>query len=382
MRALPTAAVLAAAIPLASSEAAAEPRFAARQGVPCSLCHQSPNGGGPRTRFGREVYAAHRLPMSTDDFGLGFRPEAFGVDFGGDARFAFIAQDVPEVDPAAPPGPTNPSGPSLLVRKVSGSAFFPMQLDGYAAAPVGRFVTMYADVGAHGTAEAAALVHTEGRALIAALGAFNPPFGLRLANHTSATRHPMGFHPRAKQVGAELTANSRHFGAQAAATGWQEGGWFGDLVAQRAGSVRLEARWPGELLRASVAASLYAERRGAVDDRRAGASATLSLGRLTYLGEVVARSRDADADGPRQTPLAQYHELLVAAGRGLDLSAMVEALDPERGIGRRDWRIGGSASLFLIPNIEFLAFVRRYLAPAAAPEHDLIEAILMLHMYL
>ncbi|MFB6373465.1 MAG: hypothetical protein ABEN55_10195, partial [Bradymonadaceae bacterium] len=58
------------------SIADAIPRFAARTGADCSQCHVNPTGGGPRTRYARNVFEQQYLPV---DWGA-------DIDLGADTE--------------------------------------------------------------------------------------------------------------------------------------------------------------------------------------------------------------------------------------------------------------------------------------------------------
>lgn len=77
---LPVMALVAAmALSTASTPAQALPAYAERTGLPCGQCHFNPEGGGPRTAFGKAFAAnGHRLsrrqrntPRYRDDYGHG-----------------------------------------------------------------------------------------------------------------------------------------------------------------------------------------------------------------------------------------------------------------------------------------------------------------------
>ncbi len=63
IRVLSAALLALAMVSMASEAAQALPIYAARTGLPCGQCHINPEGGGPRTSFGRAFAAnGHRLP--------------------------------------------------------------------------------------------------------------------------------------------------------------------------------------------------------------------------------------------------------------------------------------------------------------------------------
>ncbi|MEW6029633.1 MAG: hypothetical protein AB1554_09135 [Chloroflexota bacterium] len=88
---------------LATPESAhALPEYAAQTGEPCSSCHVSPSGGGPRGPRGQAWVAAGKpgaIPDLTESLSL------LGVELSVDeAYFTVTAPEVPEAEaPAAAP---------------------------------------------------------------------------------------------------------------------------------------------------------------------------------------------------------------------------------------------------------------------------------------
>ncbi len=96
---LGTAVVLALALP---ESAKALPEYAAQTGEPCSSCHISPSGGGPRGPRGQAWVAAGKpgaIPDLTESLSL------LGVELSVDeAYFTVTAPEVPDAEaPAASP---------------------------------------------------------------------------------------------------------------------------------------------------------------------------------------------------------------------------------------------------------------------------------------
>jgi hypothetical protein len=65
---------------IASGPAQALPIYAARTGLPCGQCHINPEGGGPRTAFGR-AFAANGYHLPGKRHRRGHLPESYSRGF-------------------------------------------------------------------------------------------------------------------------------------------------------------------------------------------------------------------------------------------------------------------------------------------------------------
>ncbi|MBI2375696.1 MAG: hypothetical protein HYV07_16995 [Deltaproteobacteria bacterium] len=384
---------------LASSAASAEPRFAARSGLPCASCHVNPAGGGLRTSFGRDVFGKQHLSLIADSDlqrSLDFDPRvAELLTFGSDFRMAYIGQ--PARADTTPEGVT-PAAAGLLIKPPAKHSAFPMQADLYLGAEISSYVTLYLDYGVHGSFEVTGLVHELPGGLYFRLGMFTPAYGIKLANHTAAHRQPIGFDPRtAKDAGIEVGIIESGFELQLAA---QNGSSSGNALAESDGSAftgRVAGRL--ELGTLKLSAGLSARRvqtalsvTGTRHEYLAGPFGWASLGRFTYLAEldfrIVDDGSELDAKGSptRSGQFVAYQELrFLAATTGFDLGVTHEFMDRDL-FARSEpgdvvHRLGLEAAVFVAAYVELEAFLRAYVAREDREENGQWEIVAFGHLY-
>jgi hypothetical protein len=382
-----------------TTSAVALPRFAARTGYSCGVCHVNPTGAGPRTRFGANIYAPLALPMELGEVEIGAIPSlTFGNDFsasiGADLRLLYAY--VEGLDP--------PERPAL-------SSFFPMQTDLYITAELGEYVTVLLDRGMTNF-EAFGMLHLPERKAWIKFGHFVMPYGLRLADHTTFVRRELGFSPRAVyyglDTGIEVGARPGPFTfAVAVANGKPITGSapvsfdmnHSKALYGRAG-VRFGPAWLP--LRVGVSGATNSSGRKVVaeedgtrslvrDDRidrtQFGLYATAALGRLTYLGEAdgihterfqtdeaTLESSSEEVDG-----YVLFNELSFQIIQGLDLQLQFELnepnidddLDPVR-------RLGAGFEAFPIP---FFVTKFLYRHTLNGDREDIDEIAAIAHFY-
>lgn len=196
------------------------PLYAARTGLMCQSCHFDPNGGGPRNEFGF-AFAKNRHALAAEDSAsrwgdltlLNRVGESMPVYFGVNQRFMLLENQHTDVD-----------RPERL-------GFFNMEnAIHFAFQPHSRLSLVYT-LDAFGDGPAAFVVNKEAFGMIGGLpgdgylkaGRFRTPFGLRMDDHTVATRAGFGdlgtggiflpYDPRYPDMGVEI--------------GMAHGGWFG-----------------------------------------------------------------------------------------------------------------------------------------------------------
>jgi hypothetical protein len=372
-----TAALVLLSTVLAPGSARGEPRFAARLGFACSVCHVNPTGGGLRTAYGRDVFEKQQLTFSPGNdavAGLDFDPRISDrLTLGGDYRLAFIWQ--PKRKPEDPPAVS----PTMWITLPSKLSFFPMQVDTYVGAELSRHVTLYTDVGANGSFEAFGLIHGLPFGTYFKAGYFIPPYGTKLPNHTAVHRQPFLFQPTDKDAGVEVGLTRPWLDAQVALQNGSPGSPFdqayrpaissrlaliGDLAGLKAtagGSYRLNAfdvRTPDA---DGVTHTLT------TNDLQYGGFVWLSLGRLTYIGEGDVRIKDdaaklnAQNRATRSGYFVLYNELMLLASRGVDVGLTYEFMDRDiYKAGDALHRFGFQWALFPTPYTELQGFIRYY----------------------
>ncbi|MBK6685284.1 MAG: hypothetical protein IPG45_12510 [Deltaproteobacteria bacterium] len=364
-----------------ASEADALPRFSARTGAECRLCHVSPSGGGVRTRYGSQIFQRLALPIGggeATDQDWAFSGQVMdGLTLGGDLRGAYLYSTTTTPEGQAPsPG---------------SSTFFLMQADLYAAAHLSRHFSIVLDLGVYSGFEAYLLFSLApdagGYDLHLRVGHFQPSFGLRDVNHDLYTRGAVGFGPTDRDTGLELTGL---FGPLTVALSLVNG-TFNDAVVDRNGAqdrkfekalalrtnLHLGPRW----LPIQVGASIYynpnvdspnplftglvdpnSAAQG-VDELRLSAHALVGFGRFTYQAEwVFVQDQFAVGAPGRLRGYTSAQELGARIIDGLDLLGTFEFQEPDVSlIDDGALRFGVALEIFPLPYLDLRLMVRRAL---------------------
>ncbi len=355
------------------------PRFAARSGMTCSTCHVDPGGGGMRNDFGASVYAARFIPLPKDapvDSSRWLAPRVTNtLAFGADLR-AIYSGVVPG-DTEAPE----------QARLESSHTLFLMQADLYVRAELSDWLTLYHDQGVYGGFESKALVRFG--AFTAKVGRFVPPFGWKLANHTTWVRNRMGFSATERDVGLEIGVEYGPLVAQVAVVN----GAGEDLLDDNASkgiSSRVEVRFGRASVRARIGGSAYWNIAGEetdegderVEDVRAGVFYALFVGRLGLLGEVDYRRRDDRAADFIVGSLIGYHELSFLAWQGVDMRIAWEHLDADIEVSDDLLqRVSAGVEFHPITGLELQVLARYVLGDARLPAAGLFDVTAMVHAY-
>lgn len=182
LRAIPPAlAAVPAVLLLVAGRGLTVPLYAARQGLMCQSCHFDPNGGGPRNDFGF-AFARNRHALEADTTGawkdlnlVNKVGDNFPLYFGVNQRLMYIANR------------------QLAPRGLDHSGFYDMESSlHFAFQPHPRLTLVYSHDGfdefAVVTKEAFGILSLTPDLYLRA-GQFRVPFGLRLDDHTVATRN-------------------------------------------------------------------------------------------------------------------------------------------------------------------------------------------------
>ena len=318
------------------------PLYAARTGLMCQSCHFDPNGGGPRNEFGFN-YAKNRHALEPE---TGEKPwgelnltnrvaENFPLYFSVNQRFMLLANTTVKSD------------------SLDRFGFFSMENALHMAfQPHSKLTLVYTrdgfDAGSS-SKEAFGMITLPGGGYLKA-GRIRTPFGLRMDDHTVATRNsfldfsgdpfnPPRFLPynsRTPDMGLEYGMDHGMWFARAAFTNgesWPLNVGFGSPFAQ-AKTLKLGVNMPS--YQGSV--SVY-------DDFRNQVSFTDPLGRqrvtrwgyygLTHwkqfaaLGEIAAGT-DQAFDGGKTNLLAAFGELNYAASRSCNFRARLDRVELDR----------------------------------------------------
>ena len=339
--------VLAAVLFFAPSEAEAVPRFAARNGANCNLCHVSPAGGGMRNSYGRNVYAKFVLPWDANEAGAepGVNPEWSPSDdksiaVGGDLRMAGLWVDTEyRTDPST--GDTN-------FRLPTTASFFLMQTDVYAHVQMTSKFSTYLDYGvASGNLEAYGLLQSDkDHDAYVRFGSFLPTYGLKLPNHRTYIREDgLGIEPNLRETGVEMGIFPGRFGLIVGLVNGQNGSAGLNPTYQFATIGRADVRVLQGPVNLTLGGSWWYEPGGAPGgvldvrdfatsdprtfDTKLGGYALASAGKFTYTGEMDWRRVEDRAEGTEDLRLVNTNELSFLVRQGLDVQVTYEWMDPD-----------------------------------------------------
>lgn len=379
------------------------PRFAARTGAECSKCHVNPTGGGPRNRYGRNVFERPYLPMQLGnnselgaDTEIGRADSKLSAALGGDLRAAYLYTK---------PGNESPTNPGL-------NSFFLMQSDLYVTAELAEYVTLAIEQGTSQT-EAYGMLHTESKRGWLKMGRFAMPYGLRFPNHRIYVRQQTGFNPagdyRGLDTGVELGFKYADFQVIGAiSNGKPPGGRGGfDSNDKKALWAKAEYVHGGDGLKIRTGLSAASNQAGRkvvkkedgerslnrddrLENRQAGGYLALGLGRFTYTGEtnITEQTEYSTDDETLETSTNTrvgyhtYQELSFVPIQGLDLQILHEYRDADTDKPNpTSHRLGGGFELYPLPMFEFKVLYRHTMAETA-PEDGTHEVLGFVHFFM
>ena len=394
---------------LSTNSAQALPRFAARSGNECIQCHVNPSGSGVRNAYGRNIFEQIWLPLlpaapppeasapldltdadieqlaatmveSHQEQTTGFSGDVTDwLAVGADLRAAYmwIRPDL-GLAPGEDPQITN--------------TFFLMESYLYAAARLHPNVEMVLQLGPYAGFEAWGMFRADPDDgpynLLVKAGRFMPAFGIRDVEHQRFTREMTGFGNADRDTGIEatafvgpLTAQVGLFNGTLGETSLDTTGSdrrtfekavvgrfslrheFGSLRAQIGTSFYFNenANTATPMFAGVIPASLGQEPAAGLNELRLGAFATASLGRFTYMGDLVAvHDGFYSEDLPDLIGYASYQELSFVPVQGVDLIATFEFMDPNIDIANNPFtRVGLAVEFFPWPFTEFRLMARR-----------------------
>lgn len=319
-----------------AASAHAVPQYAARTGLRCGTCHFDPNGGGPRNEFGH-AFAAHRHSLAPDtsgpwaDLALTNRvSESFPLFVGLNQRFMLLANRHTDTDAIERLGFYNMENSLQFAFQPHARLAVVLALDAFAANASAQVVSK----------EAFALLRGLPLDGYLKAGRFRVPYGLRLDDHTVATRNGYGdltavgrflpYDPRQVDMGVELGAERGPVFGRASFTDGSSAVFSARPYAE-AKALKLGANAPHGQLALSVYDDVFKlgrDVRGRAT--RWGAYALGHLGPVALLGEVGAGTdEDAVAD-TRTNLLAWFAEADVAPARSVNLRVRLDHLETDR----------------------------------------------------
>ncbi len=331
-------------------EGAALPRYAARYGQNCSLCHIDPTGGGAR-----DLYASQYLVPT---------------------EFSFRSLDAEQrakITPAIGENIVIGADLRTLARYSGDDAaraennFFQMQSDIYLAFRVDDRFTAYFDRGRGDTYEVFGMAYLLPFNGYIKTGRFTPAYGWKFADHNAFVRERLGYLPPAHtDVGVEAGIFPGSAAVQFSLLNGNQGG-IQDFNDELAVAVRVEYRGVFRGIGGAIGGSFRA------DDERAGVSfprrtrrtggplGYLSWRNWTWVGEADWTRISPGGEEADTTGFVMSHEVACHVIRGLDLVGTYSFHDPDVGVqsGTRE-RLAAGFEFFYSPFAVISALVQHY----------------------
>jgi len=368
------------------------PLYAARTGLMCQSCHFDPNGGGPRNEFGFG-FAKNRHTLAAPDSGSEWAGltltnrvgENMPVYFGLNQRFMLLTNESTNVD------------------RIERLGFFNMENAIHIAFQPHSKLTMVYSIDAFAEGPSSLVASKEAFGMIGGLpqngyikaGRFRTPFGLRMDDHTVATRQGFGdfgtggaflpYDPRYPDMGVEV--------------GMDRAGWFGraaftnglsDVLSQsgfaEAKTVKLGYNEPDFQLAASIYDDfLKSGTTPIIRFTRWGLYGLSHYGPIVVLGEIAAGTDENKVPPGNKNLLAGFVELDWSAHAQYNMRARYDRaqLDRSSVAAVRDANTYSRYSLegewVPVPFAE-LRWTLRYLDPKDGLQADERQAYLQLHL--
>ncbi|MEZ4651818.1 MAG: hypothetical protein R3E97_24080 [Candidatus Eisenbacteria bacterium] len=337
-----------------ASQAFAIPRYSARYGQDCNLCHHDPTGGGKRSAYAAQylVPAEMSIIQWTDDDHVERLDGQVtnGLSVGTDVRTLYHASE----------------------DNAEQNGFFQMQADFYALFEVDPKFSIYLDQGQSQTREVFALGYILPTSGHVKVGRFAPAYGWRFADHTFYTREALGFAPPANSdVGIAAGLYPGRAALEVSVTNGARGSSLDDDH-RRAATARGMIRHGFGPLGLAVGGSYHYNKGNARLDRMAGPFGYLQLGPLTWVAEADWRRLDlAGVSGTDQLVVSQ--ELTYALHRGVDLRATLDFYDPdmdEKTGSRGRYGFGVDTLVYPFLGIQAMVHVDSFDGGSAVSEED------------
>jgi len=345
LRAVPALIVAASLAPLALLPApgSGTPLYSTRTGLACANCHFDPNGGGPRNAFGF-AYAKNRHSMDAETTGV-FKDldltnkvsEQLPLYFGVNQRFMTLVDEAGQID-------TNPDR----------FGFFSMETELHMAfQPHPRLTLVYTQDGfgtdARVTREAWGMIGLTPNYYLRA-GVFRSPFGLRMDDHTVATRNGftdfqpvqafvLPYDPRIADQGFELGGTRGQLQGRLAFTNGSASPFNGSGSPTNAQTVAGKLVYVQERYQAGVWGYDEWSPAGPVGGRtradRWGVYATTHRGPMSLIGEIVSGTDEEVFVIPTPTQLkvnrlGWFVESDYQASRGVNFRLRYDRLEGAR----------------------------------------------------
>jgi len=369
--------IAAAGLCLVVANAYTIPRYSARYGQDCNLCHVNPAGGGQRTTYATQFIVPKEMSLLklSDSTMASIEPQlSKAVTIGADARTLFLLSDLGQND---------------FVQTLPPEDFFQMQANLYLSLQLTDRFTLYFDKGM-GPSSSTPEIFGLGYILPATgwvkVGRFTPDFGWRTPDHTAFVRQYMGFIPPFQtDVGLELGINPGNL----MLTGSVLNGNLGSTNDQ---DDRLELtsralyRAHAGKLGFALGGSVLWNRQFDREQTAGGPIGYFQFKPFTWTWEAdVSQFKDLGAVRD-STSFFTSHELAVQLRQGFDLKGTLDIYDPDidaDGGKRIRYGFGAESMVYPFVRLEAMAYLYRNLDEAGIsyPESEYSQFIGQVHFF-
>lgn len=349
---------------LALVAARAVPRYSARYGQTCGLCHVNPTGGGMRGLYASQYIVPEEMAWSVPEQSIldGIDPEiAPNVTIGADLRMLhFYSED-----------------------KAQTTNFFQMQGDLYVNFQMGERYAMYFDKGITTSYELFGLANVLPASGYLKAGRFMPAYGWRFDDHTAYVREQLGFFPPGNtDVGIEAGFYPGSFSLNAAVLNGNRGSTR-DNNTELAGVVRGAYRFSAGDASFALGTSGYWNPGPQADEGHGGVFGYATWRNFTWVGETDWRRTDP-ADEGHVTALIASHELSYLIRKGFEVKGTYDFYDPDWNLKTgAQARYGGGVFAMPSPFIGLEALVRatQFDNGSELSGDDFLDTILQVHFF-
>lgn len=328
--------VLTAALVCGVPEAEALPRYSARYGQNCTLCHHNPTGGGLRTLYATQYLVPAELAMRP---GFGGADSAAAADVAADAGGE--APQSPLPDPQLNAAVTVGADLRSLLYEGEGErgSIMDMQGDLYVAVQADPRFSLYLDQGKSATEEFFGMAYVLPANGYFKTGRFTPAYGWRFDDHQMAGRRYLLF-PEGSDVPSALNDAGLEVGifpgrVEASASALRGSGQNGDSFAGRLVVRRSQGPW-----NLALGGSVLRRQEVGGHRRAAGGFGYVACGPVTWLWQVD----ETRAEG--RTGMLVSQELGWRLRQGMDLRVTYSFQDPDVDLetgARARWGVGVDA---------------------------------------
>ena len=358
------------------------PRYSARYGQECSLCHMNPTGGGERSLYASQYLVPKEMAVVKldEEARKKIDPQlSRTITAGVDLRTFFFR--------------SNSEAPNLAFdtqdfMQMEGNLYLHLQLDD-------RF-SAYMSRGMSGEYEVFGMGYFLPLNGYVKVGRFMPAYGWRFADHTSFVRELMGFFPPTHtDVGMEVGVHPGR-GAMSLALLNGARGSIQDGDKNLAVVGRASYRWTMGTTQAALGGSFYRNRRdflntryqlgvGGTDRTAGGGFGYLSAGPVTWVGEAdVSRNTFPGPADSTRTYWFTTHELTWEFIQGADLRGTFDYLDPDTDQDLPTYsRYGIGAEVMPYPFVKVTGMVNFWRSKPAAgmAKNDYTQGELQVHFF-